>query len=339
MRTFAYLFAIASLACWNPASCLAQQPTGPATLENLLNSNESPKTAEADASPKQPAGTVARPEDGVQHPDLDKAWADYEAAVVKVTESMKAAISKQFDAATAKGDLDAAEKWQNALEKFEEAGELPKDKETKTPASEAAAGLRKAGEELVAAYEAVVKNVTMEKKLAEAKVVRDEMKLVSAKVRLRQDSPPREEGAKINSTQLVGGPGGGGFEDQPPQGAKVVGVVIRSGELLDAIQVVYRLPNGRLQPGNHHGGNGGGATTFELMLGETIIGVSGMAGGVVGGIRLHTNKRVSKVLGVGAHGHNIPFELSIPAGGEFVGFTGRSGDMVDAVGLRYRLGQ
>jgi hypothetical protein len=282
---------------------------------------------------------VARPEGGVQHPDLDKAWAEYDAVVAKAAEGIKAAITKQFDAATSKGDLDAAEKSQMALEKFEKAGELPTDKETKTPASEAAAGLRQAGEELVAAYEAVVKNVTMEKKIAEAKVVRDEMKLVLAKVRLRQDSPSREEGSEINSTQLVGGPGGGGFEDQPPQGAKVVGVVIRSGGLVDAIQVVYRLPNGRLQPGNHHGGNGGGATVFELMPGETIIGVSGMAGGVVGGIRLHTNKRVSKVHGVGDQGHNIPFELSIPAGGEFVGFTGRSGLVVDAVGLRYRLRQ
>ena len=160
------------------AACLAQQPTGPATLENLLNSNESPKTAESDASPKQPAGTVTRPEDGVQHPDLDKAWADYEAAVVKVTESMKAAISKQFDAATAKGDLDAAEKWQVIGEKLENAGELPAETETKAAVNSAVAEYKKAGDELSKAYEAVVKNLTMEKKIAEAKAVRGEVSVI-----------------------------------------------------------------------------------------------------------------------------------------------------------------
>jgi len=175
MRTFAYLFAIASLACWTPTSCLAQQPTGPATLENLLNSNESPKTTESDASPKQPAGTVARPEDGVQHPDLDKAWADYDAVVSKVAESVKAAIAKQFDAATAKGDLDAAEKWQIALEKFEQAGAVPADAEVKAVVSATVADYKKAKKELSTVYESVVKSLTIEKKITEAKAVRGEL--------------------------------------------------------------------------------------------------------------------------------------------------------------------
>ena len=163
----------------------AQQPAGPRTLEGLLNSDDAQKPAAAvaeaaetgstDAGPKRLAGTVARPIDGVKHPDLDKAWADYKAAVGKVTESIKAAINKQFDAATAKGDLDAAEKWQAAMEKFEKVGEVPTDKEVKTAMSAAISDLTKAREELSAAYEAVVKTLTMDKKIAEAKAVRGEL--------------------------------------------------------------------------------------------------------------------------------------------------------------------
>jgi tetratricopeptide (TPR) repeat protein len=156
---------------------LAQQPTGPATLEGLLNSDEGQKPAAtaADADPKPPAGTVARPKDGVKHPDLDKAWADYDTVVAKAAESIKAAISKQFDAAAGKGDLDAAEKWQAALEKFEKAGEVPAEAETKAAVSAAVADYKKAKEELGRAYESVVKALTTEKKIAEAKDVRDEI--------------------------------------------------------------------------------------------------------------------------------------------------------------------
>jgi tetratricopeptide (TPR) repeat protein len=184
MRSLAYVFTLASLACWNTSPCLAQQPAGPRTLENLLNSDNAQKpaaAAEADATnagPKRPAGTVARPADGVQHPDLDKAWAEYDAAVTKAAEGIQAAINKQFDAATTKGDLDAAEKWQAALEKFEKAGEVPAESETKAAVSSAASEYKKAREELSKAYETVVKALTMDKKIAEAKAARDEARIL-----------------------------------------------------------------------------------------------------------------------------------------------------------------
>jgi len=177
MRSFAYqfLFLLASLTGWNTAACLAQRPTGPATLEGLLNSDEGQKpTAEADADPKRPAGTVARPKDGVQHPDLDKAWAVYDQAVANAAESIKAAILKLFDAATARGDLDAAEKWQAALKKFVKSGEVPAEAEIKPTVNATVSDYKKAKEELAETYDAVVKALTMEKKLAEAKAVRDE---------------------------------------------------------------------------------------------------------------------------------------------------------------------
>lgn len=160
---------------------LAEQPAGPATLENLLNSEETQEPAAAEKSatdPERPAvrpeGTLVRPKDGVQHPDLGKAWTAYDAAVAKATESIKTAIAKQFDAAAAKGDLDEAEKWQIALEKFEKAGELPAETETKAAASSAVGAYKKAREELTEAYEAVVKALTVNKKIEDARKVRDE---------------------------------------------------------------------------------------------------------------------------------------------------------------------
>lgn len=76
MRTLACLFALTLLSCWNATICLAQQAPGPATLENLLSPDEPQKPTAAageatQAAPKRPAGTVARPKDGVQHPDLE----------------------------------------------------------------------------------------------------------------------------------------------------------------------------------------------------------------------------------------------------------------------------
>jgi hypothetical protein len=168
MKRLTYLFALALLTRWNTSPCLAQTSSGPLTLENLLNSDNAQKPAAvaqggvAAAGPKRAALTVARPKDGVQHPDLDKAWADYDVAVAKVAESIKVALTEQFEAAASKGDLAAAEKWQNALKQFEKAGEFPTDSKTK------------AREKLDKAYEAVVRDLTMEHKIVEAKAARDE---------------------------------------------------------------------------------------------------------------------------------------------------------------------
>jgi len=195
MRSFAYQFLLllASLTGWNTAACFAQQPTGPATLEGLLNAGEGRKpTAEADADPKRPAGTVARPKDGVQHPDLDKAWAEYDAVVAKAAEGIKAAISKQFDAATAKGDLDAAEKWQVAMEKFEEAGEVPSGGEAKAAVSAAVAHYKMAKDKLSKAYESVVKALTMEKKVADARLVGNEWQRLSQATQERERHQSKE---------------------------------------------------------------------------------------------------------------------------------------------------
>ena len=195
MRSFHF----ESLAAWIvllvfACPCVAQET---ATLDDLAAGSELAKTSnkpqagDAKAAAIRPAGTLTRPKDGVQHPDLDRAWAEYDASVSKVTASIKAATTKQFDAAAAKGDLDTAEKWQATLDKFEKTGELPTEKETKTAVSAAVAVFKKAGEELTKAYETVVSSLTMEQKIAEARAVRAEGVAVS-RGQASEDADKRE---------------------------------------------------------------------------------------------------------------------------------------------------
>jgi hypothetical protein len=188
--------------------CFGQNSPGPATLESLVNAGESQQvpavaaSEEGDAGPRRPAGTVARPKDGVQHPDLDKAWAEYDMAVAKAAEGIKAAISKQFAAATAKGNLDAAEKWQAALEMFEKTGEVPVEAVTKAAVSAAVAEYKNAEEELSKTYEAVVKSLTMAQKIAEAKAVRNEL-LSIQKMATIGDEDAKQTGSKTRKKEAV----------------------------------------------------------------------------------------------------------------------------------------
>ncbi len=169
--------------------CHGQQDTRHQTLEDLLTADADRPAVEdkpavnpepAEPTPVRPSGTLVRPEDDVRHPDLDKAWAEYDAAVAKAAERIKAAIAKQFNAAVAKGDLDTAEKCQAILKKFEKAGEMPTSTEAKAAVNAAVADFKKAKDKLAAAYESVVKGLTMEKKIAEAKAVRDQSRVVMA---------------------------------------------------------------------------------------------------------------------------------------------------------------
>jgi len=162
---------------------------------------ESPDQTQAVARPQ---GTLVRPPGGVQHPDLDKAWADYDAAIMKVTEPIKAAIAKQINSATAKGDLDAAQKWLVAQEKFEKGGELPPAVETKATVTAAVVECKRAREGLAKVYEAVVKSLTIEKKIKEAQVIRDEYRGI-------------ETAAEKTVTQTPAAPASKSRENHPPR--------------------------------------------------------------------------------------------------------------------------
>jgi hypothetical protein len=184
MRSWALKF-LCVLVCCGSSPVLAQQQAGPRTLQGLVQAGETinqSTDSESDAptaGPKRPTGTCVRPRDGVQHPDLDRAWADYDAAVTNAADGLLAAINEQFDAAAAKGDLDAAEIWQARLENFEKNGEWSADLLTKSALAPAVATFKQAKDELTKAYESLVKDLTMQKKIAQAKIVRNEMRNLS----------------------------------------------------------------------------------------------------------------------------------------------------------------
>jgi hypothetical protein len=146
MRVLTCFTAVVAFLCWNASDCFAQE------------------------------GTVARPKNGVQHPDLDKAWGEHTAAVEKFAERIATAIDKQFDAATDKADLDVAEKWQVVGNRFKDHGELPDNSETEEVVGFASAEYWKAKAELIEAYEAVIKSLTREQQISAAKAAREELR-------------------------------------------------------------------------------------------------------------------------------------------------------------------
>ena len=149
------------------------------------------------AQPQRPAGTVTRPMPGVQHPELDKAWDTYDAIVAKSGDGIRAAISKQFDAATEKGDLDAAEKWQATLDAFENKGTIPFQSELKSAMDEFFTDLAMARGELVAVYGAVEIALTKDKNLAVARAVRAEAIELSKRKVVQK---PKAKGPQIRVT-------------------------------------------------------------------------------------------------------------------------------------------
>jgi len=138
----------------------------------------------------------------------------------------------------------------------------------------------------------------------------------------------------ISQTNVVGGSGGNAFQDSSiPANARVSEVIISAGSFIDAVQLVYITPDGRTATSTLRGGSGGTRNSFRLGSDEYLIGISGRHGRNIDSLRLHTNKRTSPVYG-GSGGAN-DFRIEIPSGNQVVGFIGRSGRYLDAIGLLY----
>jgi len=140
--------------------------------------------------------------------------------------------------------------------------------------------------------------------------------------------------AQISETSTAGGSGGRAFSDaRAAAGARVSEVRVWAGEYVDAVQMVYALSNGQRSDGARHGGSGGNPYVFRLDSGEYIIGVSGRHGRSIDSLRIHTNRRTSQVFG--GRGGDRDYRIDVPSGNQAVGFIGRAGDYLDAIGLTY----
>ncbi|KAJ9692146.1 hypothetical protein PVL29_011292 [Vitis rotundifolia] len=144
------------------------------------------------------------------------------------------------------------------------------------------------------------------------------------------------EGGKMLSV-VVGPWGGGGSSWDDGSYSGVREITICYGWCIDSIRVVYDK-NGEPVSGDKHGGSGGQSSEIKLQYPEEkLIGVSGhyhpfwFCGPVIRSLTFNSNRRTFGPFGAQV---GTPFSLTTD-GGQIVGFQGRSGWYLDAIGFRW----
>jgi Jacalin-like lectin domain len=142
-------------------------------------------------------------------------------------------------------------------------------------------------------------------------------------------------GQTPQQTAVAGGSGGSAFVDVYPQQSdvRIAEVQIRAGNRIDAVNVIYAFPDGRYSSNSWHGGQGGTLNSFKLDTDEYIVGISGRYGETIDSLRIQTNKRSSQLFG--GPGGSRDYQIVVPQGNQAVGFMGRVGIYIDAIGLLY----
>jgi hypothetical protein len=132
-----------------------------------------------------------------------------------------------------------------------------------------------------------------------------------------------------------GGTGGEEFTDDiPPEVDQVVEVRIYAQQQVHAVQIVHKTADGRHQPFPVHGSITGKPHVLRLAADEFIVGIRGRFGAQVDSICIITNKQVSPLFG--GEGGNGAYIYEASPGSEIVGFYGRAGDSLNAIGVILR---
>ena len=124
-----------------------------------------------------------------------------------------------------------------------------------------------------------------------------------------------------SDSQLYGGAGGSAFDSQ---GDAVRSISIRSGSLIDSIQLEYL--NG--QTSKQLGGSGGSLAQIDLDTDERIVAIFGRSGAFVDSLTFVTN--VGRIFGPYGGDGGSPFQVPEC---KLSGVFGRSADLVDAIGF------
>jgi hypothetical protein len=144
----------------------------------------------------------------------------------------------------------------------------------------------------------------------------------------------------------VNGPSGGtggnsgntdsdeGFLEPGTRVARVVLSQDKSHEAVEGIQFTHVRQNGTLLDLPHHGGFGGAQQDFDLARNEHIIKISGTYENFVKSVTIETNNPTHQIT-VGYQVGAV-YTYEAPPGFEIVGFYGRSGTLVDAIGVVVR---
>ncbi|XP_044354503.1 jacalin-related lectin 19-like [Triticum aestivum] len=129
------------------------------------------------------------------------------------------------------------------------------------------------------------------------------------------------------------GGGGGDVWEMDVRGVdRIVKVVLWHSGAVDAISVSYER-DGREEQAKHRGKPEGHRSEICLEPGEYLVGVKGNLGNFGGCFLLGTLTFISNLRTFGPYGtrEGPPFDLPA-AGGKIVGFHGRSGGLLDALG-------
>ncbi|KAL6644496.1 hypothetical protein ACP70R_016104 [Stipagrostis hirtigluma subsp. patula] len=133
------------------------------------------------------------------------------------------------------------------------------------------------------------------------------------------------------------GGGGGDARDVDMRGVdRVVKVVVRHGDTVDAMSVLYER-SGREEWTDLWGGPGGALSEICLRPDEHLTGVEGRCGEFEGNFVVRSLTFVSNRCAYGPYGREegVPFALPA-AGGRILGFHARSGRHLDAIGTYVR---
>jgi len=135
--------------------------------------------------------------------------------------------------------------------------------------------------------------------------------------------------AETKLSRESGGTGGAPFVEMVAPGGVISSITIRSGSLIDSIQLTYRYKH--QVPSRIYGGGGGTARSFNLQQGEYITEFSGRSGRFVDSIYIKTNRGRTKRWG--GHGGERSFKFTGTRSSPIQGIWGRSGVYIDAIGV------
>jgi len=135
---------------------------------------------------------------------------------------------------------------------------------------------------------------------------------------------------------LWGGQGGSNQDiTVPPK--RLQSLTIRSGSAIDAIEFTYIDNAGQKHTAGAWGGPGGTAHRIDLDDAEYVKEVSGTYGTFEGITVLTSFKLVTNVRtwGPWAIENGTPFSITAPTNSSIVGFYGRAGRLIDAIGVYF----
>ena len=144
---------------------------------------------------------------------------------------------------------------------------------------------------------------------------------------------------------IVGGPGGNDFADNPPFNIRIKRITIYGSALSTGIRTTWEMRMGAINPERSsaiHGGTRTDSQTLRLRDGEYVTSVSGYyrkfqntTSPIITKLKIETNAAQMIQFGIQEEGA-IPFHFIIPADSMLVGFKGRAGTLINAIGVVVR---